>query len=378
MSQVSNPVFNANRLKLGVFGINGPGTVMTNHPDRFVPSWANTLEVARTADAAGLEAIVPYSRWKPFGSPTHLSANVLDTFAWGAGIAAATRYSSIFSTIHVPMIHPLIAAKQGATIDAISSGRFTLNVVCGWFTPEMRMFGIEPADHDVRYEHAEEWVTILKRLWTETESFDFRGRHLCVLDASSTPKPIQKPHAPIMNAGSSPKGQNFAARHADVAFIIITSEDPSIISEQVASYKRLAKNSFGREIQVWSYGLVIQRGSVAEAEAALDVYANAMGDEAAITLFMDYMFPKHRDLPPERQRIIRAGCADGGGPHLFGRAEDIASKLERLSDCGIDGMLLTFVDYQRGLEQFTQTVLPLLERAGLRSPHSDVPAAVSG
>ncbi len=66
--------------------------------------------------------------------------------------------------------------------------------------------------------------------------------------------------------------------------------------------------------------------------------------------------------------MLRAGCADGGGPHRFGRAEDIAGKLRWLSGCGIGGMLLTFVDYRRSLEQFAGTVMPLLEQAGLRQP----------
>src|SRR5208283_1330874 len=262
-----------------------------------------------------------------------------------AGLAASTRYSSIFSTIHVPMIHPLIAAKQGATIDAISGGRFSLNIVCGWFTPEMRMFGIEPADHDVRYEHAEEWVTILKRLWTETETFDFYGKHLRVVDASSTPKPQQKPYAPIMNAGSSAEGQRFAAQHADIAFVIVTSEDAAAITKQVASYKQFARDNFGRTIQVWSYGLVLQRDSVAEADAALDEYVNARGDEAAILVFMDYMFPNHRELPAERQRMLRAGCADGGGPHLFGRAEDVAGNCACLPGWALKGWCLTFLAF---------------------------------
>jgi alkanesulfonate monooxygenase SsuD/methylene tetrahydromethanopterin reductase-like flavin-dependent oxidoreductase (luciferase family) len=364
----TNPVFNDNRLKLGLFGINGPGTVMTTHPDRFLPSWRNSLAVAQIADRAGLEAIVPYSRWKPFGNATHVSANVLDTFAWAAGLAATTQYSTIFSTVHVPMIHPLVAAKQGATIDAISGGRFALNIVCGWFPPEMRMFGIAPADHDVRYEHAEEWITILNRLWSETEAFDFHGTHLNVEDASSSPKPVQTPCPPIMNAGSSPQGQSFAAKHADIAFIIIKTNDPAMIAAQVASYKRYARQTFGREIQVWSYGLVIQRDSIGAAEAALDTYVNAYGDEAAVSLFMDGMVPNHASLPPAAQRAARAGCADGGGPHLFGNATDIAAHLSMLSACGIDGMLMTFVDYQPGLSRFVETVLPLLESGGLRQP----------
>ena len=57
----------------------------------------------------------------------------------------------VFATSHVPTVHPIFAAKQAATIDNISSGRFGLNVVCGWFKPEIEMFGMDQLDHDERY-----------------------------------------------------------------------------------------------------------------------------------------------------------------------------------------------------------------------------------
>jgi len=56
-------------------------------------------------------------------------------------MAATTDYSTIFSTTHVPAIHPIVAAKQCSTIDHLSNGRFGLNIVCGGYPPELRMFG---------------------------------------------------------------------------------------------------------------------------------------------------------------------------------------------------------------------------------------------
>src|SRR3546814_6724447 len=61
---------------------------------------------------------------------------------------------------HISTIHPLMAAKQAASIDHISGGRFVLNVVTGWNRPEMEMFGVAMADHDTRYDMAAEWIEI--------------------------------------------------------------------------------------------------------------------------------------------------------------------------------------------------------------------------
>jgi FMNH2-dependent dimethyl sulfone monooxygenase len=68
------------------------------------------------------------------------------------------------TTSHVPAVHPIFAAKQGATIDRITEGRFALNVVCGWFAPELEMFGAPIMQHEVRYDYAAEWLEIVKML----------------------------------------------------------------------------------------------------------------------------------------------------------------------------------------------------------------------
>ena len=361
-----NPIFNSNKLKLGVFGINGPGTVMTTHPDRFMPTWQASLAVAQAADRAGFEALVPYSRWKPFGPADHVTGVILDTFAWAAGVSASTTRSGIFSTCHTPTLHPLIVAKQGATIDHISGGRFTLNVVVGWFIPEMETFGIDAAAHDERYEQADEWVSVLKRLWTETEEVDFQGRFIQVRGGVAMPKPVQRPMPPIMNAGGSERGRQFAAKHADVAYVVISNDDPAAIRAQVSSYKQLARESYGREIQVWAYALVIQRPTLGEAEDAFQDYAVRCADEPSIDVFVGYQVKNVGSMPPEAVKALRLAVAGGGGVPLFGPPEAIAERLKMLSDCGIDGVLLTFVDYVGGMEAFTSQVSPLLEQAGLR------------
>ena len=69
-----------------------------------------------------------------------------------------------------------MAAKQGTTIDHISTGRFALNVVCGWFDSEFRMFGAPVMEHDRLYESAAEWLELVIRLWTE-EAQGMAGWH---------------------------------------------------------------------------------------------------------------------------------------------------------------------------------------------------------
>ena len=86
-----NPIFGPNKLKLGIFGTNGKGTSNTLMPGFHRPTWDANLRTAKLADDAGLEAIVPYARWKghELGKLDHPSGVVLDPYTWAAGLAQA-------------------------------------------------------------------------------------------------------------------------------------------------------------------------------------------------------------------------------------------------------------------------------------------------
>lgn len=158
------------------------------------------------------EALVPVGRWQGFGGQTNFNGAGFEAFSWAAGIGASTKYPAIFATSHVPTIHPIIAAKQAQTIDHITRGRFALNIVAGWHRPGIEMFGAPLLDHDRRYDMAEEWLQIIKRLWTEDDDLDFSGNF--IKRGHLQPKPLQKPHPVLMNAGGSERSRHFAARTA--------------------------------------------------------------------------------------------------------------------------------------------------------------------
>jgi alkanesulfonate monooxygenase SsuD/methylene tetrahydromethanopterin reductase-like flavin-dependent oxidoreductase (luciferase family) len=218
--RILNPRYSDNRLKLGVFGANvSNGCAATTAPGYLEMTWPNSRDIVTTADRAGFEALVPVARWRGFGGATDFNGTCYDTLAWAAGMGAVTDHAAIFSTTHVPTIHPIVAAKQCTTVDHLTGGRFALNVVCGWYSQELRMFGLPPMDHDTRYAYADEWVEVVRKLWTVEEEFDYAGRFFKIEKGFYQPKPVQRPHPPIMNAGSSAIGARFAAKHADIAFI---------------------------------------------------------------------------------------------------------------------------------------------------------------
>ena len=113
---------------------------------------------------------------------------------WAAGLLAATRRITVFATAHTAFTHPLVAAKQFATIDHIGGGRFGLNIVCGWNKPEYDMFCKDlPDAHVDRYAYGQSWWDLIRTAWESEQDFDWADAHFTVRNARCTPKPCGAP-----------------------------------------------------------------------------------------------------------------------------------------------------------------------------------------
>jgi dimethylsulfone monooxygenase len=365
----NNPLLGENRLKLGVFGFNGQAPSNTMLDELYTPSWQRILSIGATADAAGFEALVPFARWKHGrirDAVNTAAMDVFDPYVWAAGLSQATSHPAVMATSHMSLIHPVIVAKQAATIDHISNGRFALNVVAGWNEPEFRMFGGTLAEHTDRYAQAAEWMEVLKRLWCEQDEFDFDGQYYSIKKGESFPKPIQKPFPPIMSAGGSDKGRLFAAKYADMCFTLIRSDEPEGAKNDVDAFRDLARREFGRDIHVWTVCYVIQRDTQAEADAyqqrILDNADNRANDAMMAMLGTQSKMMSKEAFLAFRNRYI----AGAGGFPLVGTAERIVDRCRRLSEAGVDGLLLCWIDYADGLARWSRDVMPMLEGAGLR------------
>lgn len=364
----SNPLFNNRKLRLGTFCTNAShGCVISTVEGSLKADWASTVELARLADEMEFEAIVPIGRWRGFGGITDFNGESFETYTWAAGIASATSYSSIFATSHVPTIHPLVAAKQAATIDHIGGGRFTLNIVTGWFRPEMEMFGVTMLDHDTRYNVAVEWLDIIKRLWTEDDPVDHEGRFFKLKRAVLKPKPIQKPYPALMNAGGSEKGRHFAARFCDIVFTVLERHDRESLRSIVDRYRKFAREEYGREIGVWTNAYIYQGETEKEARALYQHVVNEQGDWEAVNNLVSTMGIESEQLAVDAlEGLKRHFIAGWCGYPMIGTAEQVADGFKILADAGFDGILLSWPLWPEGMRQFRAETLPLLRQAGLR------------
>ncbi|HWM45430.1 MAG TPA: LLM class flavin-dependent oxidoreductase [Xanthobacteraceae bacterium] len=366
----TNPVFNTRKLKLGTFQTNlDSGCVMSDLDGRFELTWPNTVTLAKLAEDMEFECLVPVARWAGFGGKVNPQGPGFETYTWAAGIAASTRVSGVISTSHVLVNHPLIAAKQSAVIDHISSGRFTLNIVCGWSATEMEMFGFPLEGHETRYARADEWITLIKRLWSEDETFDFEGKFYRMKKGYLQPKPIQAPFPAIMNAGGSQRGRHFAVKNCDVVFTGIRSFDPATNAAHIDAYRRLAREEYGREIQVWCLASLVQGETEKDARDFYDYYVHEKGDWDAAMNVINAMGAEinERDYPPERRKAMAEMFVAGwGGFPLVGTKEQIVDGLAMLSRIGVDGVLLSWPRFEQGMREFRDVTMPLLVQSGLR------------
>jgi dimethylsulfone monooxygenase len=357
-----------NRLKLGLFGANcSSGRAVTTVPERWSGSWHDCVRLAEMADAAGIEFMLPIGRWKGYGGATDYQGATWETMAWACGLLAKTRRLTVFGTVHAPLLSPLIAAKEFVTADHIGEGRFGLNLVCGWNEGEFEMFGANLRDHEARYDYAQEWLEIVKRAWSGEAEFDFAGKFFSLKGVRAKPKPFGGTRPLVMNAGASPTGQAFAIRNCDALFSTISRGISFAETAAHIQRVRAAARQEGRDIDVYTVGVVTCRPTTREAE---DYYRHAVVDHADWAAVDNILAMKN--VTPETHSTeefwrIRNHQANGmGGLPLVGDPDRVAAEIARLAELGLKGIAVSFVNYLDELPYFCAEVLPRLARAGLR------------
>lgn len=355
----------AHTLSLAVFGINvSGGCTMTRAPGTLAVNWDETRRLALAAEAAGFDALIPVARWKGMGGAVNFNHRSWEPFTLASALAAITDRIALFSTCHVPTVHPVRLAKEVATIDQIAGGRFCLNIVAGWNDKEIGMFGAVQRAHDERYDVADDWITLAKRLWQESAPFDYSGPYFACPGAYSEPKPLQRPHPVIMSAGNSPRGMAFAAKHADLNFVV--APDLPTAAENARRVREMAAAQ-GRAIKVFGQGYVVCRDTEAQAIAFRDKYVNELGDWEGVRNLLDVLIPNSQSALGDQWEAMAANMIAGyGALPLVGTPDQVVEGMGAFADAGLDGLTVSWVDYQAGIEQFDSVLRPRLVEAGLR------------
>ena len=361
---MTHPMYGPNRFKLGIFSANADGGLtFTRVPERWPARWSEIVEVAQMADRAGIEFFLPIARWKGFGGAVNSRETSFETLTFAAALAGHTRRIALFSTVHVPMVHPVFAAKALATVDHATDGRAGLNIVCGWSPQEFSLFGLEMIEQ--RYAQGLEWAEIMMRIYAGGAPFDFDGQFYRLKNVSGAPAPLQRPRPVTLNAAFSPIGRDFAARTAD--FLFTTFVDIEAGRPHIADMAARGA-AVGRKVGVFTTCHVVCRPSQVEAEDYYEHYAVRMEDTASVDYYMGAKETFSTSHDPVAYRLHRKRFVGGAGTYpLIGTPRHIAEEMARMSEAGFAGTTVSFVNFRDELPYFLAEVLPLLREAGLRA-----------
>ncbi|WP_454916449.1 LLM class flavin-dependent oxidoreductase [Xanthobacter sediminis] len=323
------------------------------------------------AEELGFDLAFGLAQWvgkDGYGGALKYREQAIDPLVTVAALSSVTTRILLVSTIHVlygPW-HPLHLAKFSATLDHISGGRFGINMVTGYAPREPKMFGATQIEHDERYARADEFIGLVERLWSSTENVTVDGRYWKLEDAYVSPRP--KYGRPILvNATGSPAGFAYAAQHSDLVFITSPAGAEieaalAALPAHVGALKAKAREA-GREVKAIINPMIVCRPTEQEAKdhhAAILAHA----DPGALQGFLD-----HQAAGDSQAWLNHKGehRVLGGNIQIIGSPEQVAEKLLRLKQTGVDGVQLAFFDFQPDLDYFGTAVLPLLKQAGLRN-----------
>jgi FMNH2-dependent dimethyl sulfone monooxygenase len=334
------------------------GLVVSKIPQRTDWTFDYNAQLAQTAEQVGFDYALAQARFiASYGAEYQLEA--LTTVA---ALAPVTERLKLIAAVHPGLWHPGVVAKMGATIDFISKGRFALNVVSGWFKGEFTIYGEPWLDHDERYRRSEEFIRVLKGMWTEDE-FHFKGDFYRINGGWVKPKPInQNPHPEIFQGGNSKAARRMAARVSDWYFM--NGNTIEGVREQIQEVSALAREE-GRKLKFGLNAFIIVRDTEKEAHDVLrEIIAQA--DKEAVEGFGEAVKQAGSSTREKVGMWANSNFEDlvqyndGFRSGLIGTADQVADRIRQFYEVGVDLILGGFLHYSDDLPAFGRTVIPLV------------------
>lgn len=323
--------------------------------ERMEATWEYVSRLARRSEQIGFD--VTLIAELNLNDIKGTEAPSLDAWSSAAALAAITTRLELMTAVRPSFHHPALLAKQAANIDGISGGRLSLNVVSSWWRDEAQQYGIAFDEHDDRYRRTEEWLHVVKGLWSAPR-FSHQGSFYEINAAIAEPKPVQHPNPPIYAGGESDAAKNLIAREADA---YVMHGDPSERISRKIQDMRERRSSLAPDRRPLSFGVsgfVICRSTAEQAqrevERITDVRANARGN-ANFEQWITGTQLEQR-LAIEDYSVSNRGLRS----QLIGTPDQIAQKLHELEAAGVDLVLLQFSPQHEEMERFASEVMPLL------------------
>jgi probable F420-dependent oxidoreductase len=235
--------------------------------------------------------------------------------------------------------HPVVLAKEAATLDLLSDGRLDFGLGAGWMRIDYEQSGIPYDTPGTRIERMAEALTIIKKFFAGDE-FSFEGKHYTIRGLKGSPAPVQKPHPPIVIGGGGRKMLELAAREADVVNVNFdlregrASRTTGQTGSAAATEEKLRwiRDAAGERFEKLELGAwTLQASVTGDRDLVAQAFSPRMGMDAADLLEIPHVLIGSvdqivEDLEKRRERY--------GFSHVIipgGAAEDLAPVVERLA-----------------------------------------------
>ena len=305
---------------------------LTRHGGGVDQSYLYAVDVLQRAEALGFDITLIAQRY--------LGPD-LDSWIFAAALAAQTKTIEIMAAAHPGIADPRIAAKMGASIDRISGGRFSLNVVNGQRKEEFAIFGqwLDQSEH--RYRRMHEFIKVMKGMWTE-DDFCFQGEFYNVQHGTIPTKSVKSPHPSFYAASRVDEGMDVVSQECSAWFVNYDKDRRNYqtslkrIETEIAIMEARVRD-LGRTMEYGINACVLIADTDEEAERKADEHLKVIASDPSITV-----------------------GSSGVGAALVGSPKTVVERIRKYQSMGISLFMLHFYPMREGLEEFAEKVLPEL------------------
>lgn len=315
-----------------------------NHPDDAPDSsYRRNRDLVLRAERAGYDSTLVAQH---VIHPSNTEDDVLETWSTLAALAEATSRIELIGAVKPLLFNPLVFAKIAANIADISSGRLAINVVSGWFLPELEALGLQPPEHDDRYAYTRRWLEIVLELWS--------GKRVLIGangGQEALTRPLPSPTPAVYIGGESEPARALAADHGDVFFI---NGRPLADTRDVIDDLRSRARS-ARRLRFGLSAFVIVRDTDDQAEAELAHLQSLVDAEIRPEI------SSGTDPKTQMYRVLagtsRVGSNGGTLAGLVGSRQTVIDRIHQFHDAGVDLFMLQFQPLEAELDRFADTVI---------------------
>jgi alkanesulfonate monooxygenase len=321
--------------------------------------FAYLASVAQAADTLGFDGVL-----LPTGGLSE------DTIVVASALSTLTRRLRFLVAVRPGLISPILAARINASLDRISNGRASLNVVSG--SGRFDFEGL-PLSHEERYELTREWLAAFRGAFGG-DAVNFEGKHVRVENGKALLPSVQRPYPPIYFGGSSEEARAVAAEHVDV--YLSWGERPDDVAEKFADVRKQA-DARGRQVRFGLRAHIIVRETEEEAWQEADRLIEHLTDEQIAKA--QHGFAASESVGQQRMACLHRGSRDslrigknlwagiglvrgGAGTAFVGSPGNIARALEEYRNVGVETFILSGYPHLEEAYRTAELLFPVIGR----------------